>query len=110
MKNRDALDEVLGAHLSKKSSSYWIETLIKHSIPCSIVENIKSISENMISQEYHAFSEIEMGKNKNKMKFVRNPLASRELIEKPAPYLGQHTREILKELGCENSLIEDLAS
>jgi len=109
LKNRDALDEVLGAHLSKKSSNYWLETLIKHSIPCSIVENIKSISENTISEEYHAFSEIEMGKNKSKMKFIRNPLASAELIEKPAPYLGQHTREILKELDFDNSLIEELA-
>jgi crotonobetainyl-CoA:carnitine CoA-transferase CaiB-like acyl-CoA transferase len=43
------------------------------------------------------------------MKFIRNPVASAELIEKPAPYLGQHTREILKELDFDNSLIEELA-
>jgi CoA:oxalate CoA-transferase len=74
--NRDELDEVLGNYLQKKPSSYWMDLLIKNSIPCSVIENIESISNNLISEEYKAFSEIEVGTTKQKMRFVRNPISS----------------------------------
>ena len=106
--NRDELDEVLGNYLQKKPSSYWMDLLIKNSIPCSVIENIESISNSSISEEYSAFSEIEVGTKKQTMKFVRNPIASENLVETPPPKLGEHTLQILQEIGCDESLIQKI--
>ena len=106
--NRDELDEVLGNYLQKKPSSYWMDLLIKNSIPCSVIENIESISNNLISEEYNAFSEIEVGTTKQKMRFVRNPISSENLVETPPPKLGEHTLQILQEIGCDESLIQKI--
>lgn len=108
--NRDELDEVLGNYLQKKPSSYWMDLLIKNSIPCSVIENIESISNNLISEEYNAFSEIEVGTTKQKMRFVRNPISSENLVETPPPKLGEHTLQILQEIGCEESLIQKVTN
>lgn len=108
--NRDELDEVLGNYLQKKPSSYWMDLLIKNSIPCSVIENIESISNSSISEEYSAFSEIEVGTKKQTMKFVRNPIASENLVETPPPKLGEHTLQILQEIGCDESLIQKVTN
>ena len=108
--NRDELDEVLGNYLQKKPSSYWMDLLIKNSIPCSVIENIESISNNLISDEYKAFSEIEVGTTKQKMRFVRNPISSENLVETPPPKLGEHTLQILQEIGCDESLIQKVTN
>ena len=108
--NRDELDEVLGNYLQKKPSSYWMDLLIKNSIPCSVIENIESISNNLISEEYNAFSEIEVGTTKQKMRFVRNPISSENLVETPPPKLGEHTLQILQEIGCDESLIQKVTN
>ena len=108
LENRGALDEVLGSYLQEKPSSYWIDLLIKNSIPCSVIENIESISNNLISEEYSAFSEIEVGITKQKMRFVRNPISSDNLVEMPPPKLGEHTLQILQEIGCDESLIQKI--
>lgn len=108
--NRDELDEVLGDYLQKKPSSYWMDLLIKNSIPCSVIENIESISNSSISEEYSAFSEIEVGTKKQTMKFVRNPIASENLVETPPPKLGEHTLQILQEIGCDESLIQKVTN
>jgi crotonobetainyl-CoA:carnitine CoA-transferase CaiB-like acyl-CoA transferase len=108
--NRDELDEVLGNYLQKKPSSYWMDLLIKNSIPCSVIENIESISNNLISEEYKAFSEIEVGTTKQKMRFVRNPISSENLVETPPPKLGEHTLQILQEIGCDESLIQKVTN
>jgi crotonobetainyl-CoA:carnitine CoA-transferase CaiB-like acyl-CoA transferase len=42
--NRDALDEVLGAHLKQHPAAHWLEILIENSIPCSMVENVQTIA------------------------------------------------------------------
>jgi len=108
LENRDALDEVLGSYLQKKPSSYWMDLLIKNSIPCSVIENIESISNSLISEEYSAFSEVKLGTTSQTMKFVRNPIASASLVETPPPKLGEHTLQILQEIGCDDSLIQKI--
>ena len=70
--------------------------------------NLESISNNLISKEYNAFSEIEVGITKQKMRFVRNPISSENLVETPPPKLGEHTLQILQEIGCDESLIQKI--
>ena len=63
-------------------------------------ENITEIAENPVALEYGAFSSVQTDAGRE-MRFVRNPLAARNFNETPAPALGQHTAEILTEIGLD---------
>lgn len=106
--NRDALDEVLGAHLKQHPAAYWTEILIDNAIPCSVVETIQTIADSPVAKEYAAFSSVEAGTPRRTMQFARNPIAASDLQESPAPELGQHTREVLSELGYDAAAIAAL--
>lgn len=97
LENRDALDEVLGAHLKQQPAAHWIQLLVDHGIPCSMVESIKSIADSPIAAEYAAFSQVVS--DGRTMSYARNPIADRSQTESPAPKLGEHSAEILAELG-----------
>ena len=98
LEHRDALDEILGAHFRQQGAQHWIDVLVANNIPCSIVENVASIAESDISSEYAAFSTVTTADGGD-MRFVRNPIAARGEQENAAPTLGQHTDEILREIG-----------
>lgn len=106
--NRDALSDALGAHLKQHPAAYWIEVLVEHAIPCSAIETIKTIADSPVAKEYAAFSSVETGASGQTMRFCRNPVADRDLRESPAPELGQHTREVLAELGYDKAAIAAL--
>ena len=106
--HRDTLDTILGDHLSQQPADHWIGILIENDIPCSVIETVATIAESPIARDYRAFSEVETGDG-NTMRFVRNPLAVKDASEPPAPCLGQHTAEILAELGLDAAEIGRLA-
>jgi len=96
--NRDSMNLVLNEVLSKNTSAYWQQKLLAVSIPCTLLENIKSIADSNLSQEYRAFSAVKTASGRE-MRFVRNPIAAADLVETAAPELGEHTAEILAEIG-----------
>lgn len=98
--NRARMNQVLNRVLTRNSSDYWQEKLLAASIPCSIIENIKSIAESPVAAEYRAFSAVTTAAGRD-MRFVRNPLAVADGAETAAPELGQHSAEILAELGLD---------
>ena len=109
LEHRDMLDDILGGHLKAKSSSHWLSLMIENGIPCSVIENVESIANNPVSDEYHAFSTVDVP-GKGEMRFARNPIADPGDVEDAAPILGQHTAEILSELGYSASDIERMTA
>ena len=106
--NVDQLDPLIARQLRRQSAQHWIEKLRQVSIPCALIEDIESISTGPLADEYRAFTEVRDGDGQE-FKFVRNPLADPASQESAAPALGQHSREILAELGYSDSEIERLS-
>ena len=98
LEHRDMLDEILGEHLKQETSSHWLSLMVDNNIPCSAIENVESIANSAVSSEYNAFSTV-VAQDSSKMRFARNPIAEPGHVESAAPTLGQHTAEILVELG-----------
>ena len=92
--NADEMDRILAERLRTRPATEWIEALLAQSIPCALVEDIESIANSDIANEYNAFNQLDNG-----MRFVRNPIAEADQRESAAPELGQHSEEILRELG-----------
>ena len=107
LENRSELDKVIATHLRKRPARYWLNLMVENGIPCSAIENVASIAQSAIAEEYKAFSDVETKAGKT-MRFVRNPIADNEFTESPAPELSQHTEQILLELGYTKAEIEKM--
>lgn len=109
LEHRDTLDEILGAHFKQAPASHWLDMMTAAGIPCSAIENVESIANSPISEEYNAFSSVQAD-NADAMRFARNPLAQLDFEERPAPALGEHSAEVLAELGFDDAAIDRMTS
>ena len=105
--NREAMNTILNRVLKQKPSAFWMRNLLDNSIPCALMENIQSIGDSDIAEEYQAFSSV-TNPSGGTMRFVRNPIADPVPNESAAPELGQHSAEILAEIGYSDDEIQKL--
>ena len=109
-KNRKKLNKIIIKALEKGTSKEWISKLNKASIPCGPINNIKEV-----------FADPQVVHNKIAQSVKHDKLGNIKLVGQPvklsrtpsklnsaAPEKGQHTEEILKELGYENESIKQL--
>lgn len=112
VKNSAALHEILAALLIKHSKAEWIAKFSRHDIQYAPVNGIDDALNE--PQVLHRSMVVERDlPNFKAMKFTGFPV---KLSETPAefrldpPSLGQHTDEILQEIGCDESEICSLRS
>lgn len=102
-RNADLLSKELEQIFHLEKSDYWVDALKLQNIPCSQVvdEYVKSffgdsqaIDNNMILEFQHPF----VGPYKMSCNLVTFDNTTEEGV-KPTPLLGQHTEEVLKQIG-----------
>jgi len=106
--NRPELSEILNEKLKEKTSEEWIEILNDRGVACGPILNIKEVFENDQVLHLKMLEEIDhphCGRIKTigiPTKLSRTPGS----IRKPPPLKGEHTDEVLRELGFSKEKIE----
>jgi len=101
VKNHEKVKKVVEEWTSKRTVKEIIEILLKHEIPCAPVYTIKDVCEDEhIAKVREMVVEIDQP-HVGKVKIVGSPIKitpSTCKVRGPAPLLGQHTRDVLKEI------------
>ena len=110
MGNLPALIEVLSVHFKKRTTAEWLTALEKAGVPAGPVLSItemhahpQAIARQMVPTVTHPKA--------GKMQTIGLPVKFSETpgkVETAAPLLGQHTREVLAEIGYSAHEIDDL--
>jgi CoA:oxalate CoA-transferase len=99
-RNRKTLLEIVEKEMVKRTTHVWSKILEKESIPHSPINNIKQVCEDPCLQHRNMLVEIDQPQM-GRIKIAGSPLRLSETpgeVYAPAPLLGEHTGEILKNL------------
>jgi formyl-CoA transferase len=106
--NRAALNERVAKRLQTKSTAEWVEVLDKVGVPCGPVNSIdKTFADPQVA--HLGMAQTMHHDSLGDIDIVRNPInldGSAAAIRRPSPDPGQHTDEILADLGYDD---EDVA-
>ncbi|HXB68971.1 MAG TPA: CoA transferase [Candidatus Acidoferrales bacterium] len=111
IRNREALEAILGEIFGRHAAAQWLEKLQAAGVPCSLVRNFREVVEHPQSQVREMFPAMDhpaAGSHRitgAPVKLSETPGGPKS----PAPLLGQHTRTALKEvLGLDDAEMEAL--
>ena len=110
VRNADALEEAIEAVLMQQSTAHWVEKLDAAGVPGGPVYTYDQTLADPHVKHRRMVYDIEHPKI-GMMKTIGLPLKSSgdlTLIRKPAPLLGQHTQQVLREVGFSEAQVRGL--
>ena len=108
--NKVVLREILESELKKNPSKYWLEKFDEAGIPSGPINTFDKILEDPYMEERKMVIEMNHPKS-GTVKSLGNPIkfsSFTEVASRPAPLLGEHTEEILLELGFSKEKIKKM--
>ena len=112
MRNLDALTPIIGDALKARTSAEWIRDFEEAGVPVGPVNRIGDMLADPQVAAREMVVEVEHPKA-GKTKALGHPIKFSDTpgkIERPAPLLGEHTREVLAELGYSGADVERLVA
>lgn len=103
--NRELSEGLVEAAFAEQPRDYWLEKLKASGIPYGVMRTMKEVVEH--PQALHRKMFVEAETEVGKLPLVRFPLADAEQNRK-IPAVGQHTKEVLGEIGFNDSAISEL--
>jgi crotonobetainyl-CoA:carnitine CoA-transferase CaiB-like acyl-CoA transferase len=112
MKNLQSLTEAMNARLKARTKKEWIAALEAEGVPCGPINSIAEMAADPQTAAREMVVEVNHPKA-GRTRTLGLPIklsATPGKVTRPAPILGQHTREVLDEFGFSASEIEALIS
>ncbi|MBY6206001.1 MULTISPECIES: CaiB/BaiF CoA transferase family protein [Halomonas] len=110
MANRDALREILNEVTRQRSVAEWIDHLNAAGVPCGRVQDLRETFSDPQILDQQMRLELDQGEA-GTIATTGFPIKMREApaaLQRPAPKLGEHTAEVLAELGFDETQCKDL--
>jgi crotonobetainyl-CoA:carnitine CoA-transferase CaiB-like acyl-CoA transferase len=111
MKNKQVLVANLAEIFSKKPAHYWIELSQKAGVPAALISQVSQVLSDQHTLARDMVVEIDNPRTGKKLKQLGTPVkfsAAKTSLRLPPPAQGQHTIEILRDLGYNKSQIQNL--
>jgi crotonobetainyl-CoA:carnitine CoA-transferase CaiB-like acyl-CoA transferase len=112
VRNLRALYEIIQPRLLERDAAEWVHELESTGVPCAPINTIDQVfaepqveHRGMLQRLAHPLAG-EVPQVVSPMKFTESPLT----FDRPPPLLGEHTRQILGELGLDDAAISQLQS
>ncbi len=110
-KNRHKLNDLIGTYTVKHPAAYWIETFNKAGVPSGEINSIDQVF--ALEQVRHlGLAQSMNSQERGQTEVVGQPILmsrSKASVRRPPPALGQHTQEVLAEIGYGDQDIKQLA-
>ncbi len=110
--NRSQINQLVNAQMAGQTQDYWIEKLNAAGVPAGKVQTIPEVFADPQIAAQDMVLEVEHP-GRGVIKMVGFPVKLSDtpcVVRYPAPELGAHTAEVLKEIGVDDTTIADLAA
>ena len=110
--NRDSLNAEINRRLAAQDRSYWIERLNAGGVACGHINNLQEVFEEPQIQHLGMVHDV-VSQHQGAQRLVGQPVQlerTPSTIARAAPRRGEHTEEILAELGLKPEQLADLKS
>jgi len=110
--NRDELNEKIGEITGTKPSQYWVDLLNETGVPCGPIYNMKQVFDDPQVKHLGIATPME-SPALGTVNIVGQPIVMERTpqpkkMRRPTPELGEHTDEVLTELGYSKEKIAEL--
>jgi crotonobetainyl-CoA:carnitine CoA-transferase CaiB-like acyl-CoA transferase len=110
--NRDQLNAEISKIIGQKPAAHWIDLLNTAGVPCGPVYSIDQVFADPQVEHLNPVRHVD-SKRHGRLPVVRQPVnigdaEQPETLRYPTPESGEHTLEVLKELGLDNAEIDRL--
>lgn len=111
-RNRKKLNALIDSHTVAQSCAYWIDTFNKAGIPSGEINSIDQVF-GLEQVRHLGLAQPMQSQERGKTEVVGQPILmsrSKSGIRRPPPLLGQHTGEVLAEIGFTEQDVRQLKS
>ncbi len=110
--NRDSLNAEINRRLAEQDRSYWIARFNEGGVACGVINNLREVFEDPQVEHLNIVKEVESNRL-GKQRMVGQPVQLTRTpsdIVRSAPLRGEHTTEILKDLGYDDDVLARMKS
>lgn len=110
--NRDSINAEINRRLATQDCAYWVERFNEGGVACGLINDVKGVFEEPQVQHLGIVKDV-VSIHHGPQKMVGQPVQLQRTpstIVRSAPKRGEHSEEILKEIGLEASELANLKS